>query len=268
MSSSKVERGSIQSVERALLLLDTLAEEKNGLALTELCERVGLHTSTVHRILATMIRRGYVRQDRQSKVYRLGLHLLHVGEAAKAQYDLRDEAMGTLEALAHRTGEVANLVIPSGNRVIYIAQAQAPAQRAFGMFTQLGAWAPLHCTAVGKAMIAYWPEEELERVIEEGMPAYTVNTITNPLRMRSELAEIRQRGYAIDDEERELGVRCIASPVWNADDQLVAAISISGPSGRITPERFAELGGIVRWAAAQLSERLGFSGTAGCARSS
>lgn len=257
--------GTVQSVERALMLLDALAQEPGGLGLSEMCRLVGLHTSTAHRILATLIACGYVRQDRERKTYRLGLHLLHIGEAAKAQCDLREEAAGTLEALAHRTGELANLVIPSGNRAIYIAQAQARTQRAIHMFTQLGAWVPLHCTAVGKAMLAYWPEEDLADLFEEGLPASTANTITNPLRLRRELEEIRQQHYAIDDEERELGVRCIASPVWDSDGRLVAAISISGPSGRVTPDRFAELGDIVVRAAVQLSERLGFSGTPGCA---
>lgn len=254
------DRGAVQSVERALALLDTLAGERNGLSLTELCERVGLHTSTAYRLLATLAAAGYVRQDRERKTYRLGLHLLHIGEAAKAQCDLRQEAAGCLEALAHRAGELANLVIPSGNRAIYIAQAQAGSGHAIRMFTQLGAWVPLHCTAVGKAMLAYWPEEELARLIAEGLPAHTANTITNPLRLQRELEAVRQQGYAVDDEERELGVRCLASPVWDADGRLVAALSISGPSGRVTPERFAELGAMVRQAAAQLSQRLGYGG--------
>ncbi|HOG46281.1 MAG TPA: IclR family transcriptional regulator [Anaerolineae bacterium] len=252
------DHSAVQSVERTLHILDTLAAARSGLSLTELCGRTGLHTSTVYRLLATLLAHGYVRQDGERKAYRLGLHLLHIGEAARAQCDLRDEAMGCLEALARRSSELANLAIPSGNRAIYIAQAQAQRGHAIGMFTQLGAWVPLHCTAVGKAIIAHRPEAEVEHLIQEGLPAHTANTITNPLRLRGELAEVRRRGYAIDDEERELGVRCIAGPVWDADGRLVAAISISGPSGRVTPERFAELGSLVSQAAQQLSERIGY----------
>ncbi len=256
------DRSMVQSVERALAILDALAGTASGLGLTEVCGRVGLHTSTAYRLLATLAARGYVRQDRDRRVYRLGLHLLHIGEAARGQCDLREEAVGRLEALARRAGELANLVIPSGQRAIYIAQAQPPTRHPVRMFTQLGAWVPLHCTAVGKAIIAHWPAEEVEQVLRDGLPAYTANTITNPLRLQRELDEVRRLGYAVDDEERELGVRCLASPVRDADGHVVAALSISGPSGRVTPDRLAELGEMVRQAAAQLSERLGYAGRA------
>ncbi len=254
------DRGAVQSVERALALIDLLAREQGGLTLTEICQLAGLHTSTAYRLLATLAAHGFVRRDPERRTYRLGLHLLHLGEAARAQCDLREEAAGTLQSLAHRTRELANLVVPSGNRAIYISQAHAQSELTVRMFTQVGAWVPLHCTAVGKAIIAHWPDEDLEQLTREGLPAHTPNTITSPERLQSELAAIRQRGYAIDDEEREVGVRCIASPVFDAEGQVVAALSISGPAGRVTPDRFAELGETVREAAARLSERLGFSG--------
>ncbi len=260
MDGAERDRNTIQSLERALRILDTLAGARNGLGLTEICGRVGLHTSTAYRLLSTLAAHGYVRQDGERKVYRLGLHLLHLGEAARAQCDLRQEAAGCLEALAHRCGELANLVIPSGHRAIYIAQAQPLNERAVRMFAQLGAWVPLHCTAVGKAIIAHWPADELQQLINEGLPAFTEHTITNPHRLQLELEQVRRQGYAVDNEERELGVRCLASPIWDADGRVIAAVSISGPSGRVRPERLAELGAMVLQAARQLSERLGYSG--------
>jgi IclR family KDG regulon transcriptional repressor len=252
------ERSLVQSIERALSVLNALADARTGLSLTKLSEQVSIQPSTAHRILATLIAHDYARQDRQTKSYRLGLQVLHIGEATRAQLDLREETADTLQQLANRTGELANLIIPSGARAIYIAQAQPPTRFGMAIFTQIGTWVPLHCTGAGKAILAWWNQSEVEAVLEDGLQAHTQNTITNPLRLQQELAEIRRRCYAIDDEEREIGVRCIASPILDNRGRVVAAMSISGPSGRITPDRYEELGTLVYAAALGISKRLGF----------
>ena len=152
----------MQSVERALVLLDTLAEQNNGLTLTELCKLVDLHPSTAYRLLATLLEHEYVRQDKRSKVYRLGFRLLRVGQAANEQLDLSDEATEDLETLAQDVQELANLVIPNGAQATYIAQSNGRKGRSgVQMFTQLGANVPLCCTAVGKCILAHLPENEL-----------------------------------------------------------------------------------------------------------
>lgn len=252
----------VQSVERALVLLDTLAEQNSGLTLTELCELVDLHASTAYRLLATLLEHGYVRQDKRSKAYRLGFRLLRVGQAANEQLDLRDEVIGDLKALARDVQELANLVIPNGAQATYIAQANGREGRSgVQMFTQLGANVPLCCTAVGKCILAYLPEDERKQILkEENIKEYTPHTITSVLQMQDELEQVRCNGWAVDDEERELGVRCVASPVWDATDKVIAAVGISGPTGRITPDRLEGLGETVMKTAKAVSRRLGYRG--------
>jgi IclR family acetate operon transcriptional repressor len=217
-----------------------------------------MQLSTAHRILATLIAHDYVRQDRQTRSYRLGLQLVHMAEAARSQLDLREETADSLQELANRTGELANLIIPSGTRAIYIAQAQPPTRFAMAIFAQIGTWVPLYCTGAGKAILACSSQNEVETVIKDGLQAHTPNTITNPLRLQQELAEIRRRHYAVDDEEREIGVRCIASPILDSRGRVLAALSISGPAGRITPDRYEQLGALVGEIALDISRRLGY----------
>lgn len=251
----------VQSVERALSILDALAVERDGLGVSEISKRVGLNAPTTHRLLATLVARGYARQDRRRKVYRLGLNSLHIGEATRFQLDVRDESMDLLKELARRSGEMVNLVVPSANRAVYVEQVKAGDQNSMQMFTQLGAWVPLHCTAVGKAIMSRLSESEVERYLEqEGLPAYTANTITNPLRFHQELERVRECGYALDDEERELGVRCVASPIMDGRGAVIAAVSVSGPSGRVGVDRWPALGGLVRESAFNISRRMGYVG--------
>lgn len=252
----------VQSVERALVLLDALAEHNNGLTLTELSELVNLHASTAYRLLATMLKHGYVRQDSRSKAYRLGFRLLRVGQAANEQLDLRDEVIVDLEALAQDVQELANLVIPNGNQATYIAQVNGREGRSgVQMFTQLGANVPLCCTAVGKCILAYLPEDERAQILkEEDFQKFTPHTITSVQELQDELAQARCNGWAIDDEERELGVRCVASPVWDGTAKVIAAVGISGPTGRVTPDRIEILGETVLRTARAISRRLGYRG--------
>jgi IclR family KDG regulon transcriptional repressor len=254
-------RSLVQSVERALLLLDTLAQQDNGLTLVEISERVGLHTSTAYRILATLVAYDFVRQDPDTKAYQLGFQLLRFGQIARQQLDLRSESMEALTTLAHQAEELANLVVRSGAEVTYVAQVNSRHSGSLRMFTQLGVSAPVYCTAVGKAILAHLPEEEREQFFnEEEFTAYTAHTITNPLQLRQEIEIVQERGYAVDNEERELGVRCVASPVLDSTDRVVAAVGISGPSGRLMERRVPELSQFVVKAASDISRQLGYKG--------
>jgi IclR family acetate operon transcriptional repressor len=248
----------VQSVARALSLLELLAEYDNGATLTEIAGRLELHPSTVHRILQTMAEYNYVRQDSR-KVYHLGLAPLRLGAAVEEQLDIRKLAMDDLRALARQTGEMANLVLPSGNRVVYVAQVNPQTTRGIRMFTRIGAQVPLHCTAVGKCVLADFTEEEMDRFLQEStLSAHTEQTITDPGVLRRELDEVRSQGYAIDDREYDLGVRCVSSPIRDRTGAVAAAIGVSGSSGRITPDRFMDLGALVSDSAERVSRRLGF----------
>ena len=269
MADSSATKGAdrqlVQSIERAALLLDTLAQQHGDLSLAELSERSGLHNSTAYRILATLAKHGYVRQDPRTKAYRLGFELLRLGQASRAQIDLRDETMPFLEALAFEAGELANLVVPNGFQATIIAQAYARGDRGIRMFAQLGATIDLYCTALGKSILACMPEEAVsEYLAEVELLPHTVFTITGAEELRQNLGQVRRVGYASDDQENQLGVRCIASPIYDTTGRAIAAMGISGPSGRITVQRFAELGSLVATSAHRASEHLGYQGRMAC----
>ncbi len=261
MSNKKSKENSyrVKSVARALSLLELLAEHKDGITLTACSDRLGLHPSTAHRILNTMAEFGYVHQDGE-KAYHLGLGALRLCDAAEEHLHLRSVSMSSLESLAQQTGELANLVVPRGNEVVYVAQARGDRGQAVGMFTRIGAHAPLHSTAVGKCILAHLNKEDLDRYIQETeLTPYTKHTITEPDRLHEELTSVREQGYAIDNREYDVGVRCVSSPIRDKKGKVVAAIGVSGSTGRLTLDRVPELSELVSETAASVSKELGFN---------
>jgi IclR family acetate operon transcriptional repressor len=220
----------VQSVDRALLLLELLAQGGGRLPITELAGRSGLSLGTVHRLLATLVARGWVRQDSDRR-YALGTALLPLGDAATRL--LSSWAAPFLALLAERTGETSNLAVLEDDHVIYVAQA--PGRHRMRMFTEVGRRVLPHSTAVGKVLLAWHDEEHVRRVVNRlGLPARTPRTLTSPAAFAAELAAVRQRGWAVDDEEEEPGVRCLAVPV-GPGAVAVAAVSVSAPASRLEP---------------------------------
>jgi len=220
--------GTVQSVDRALLLLELLAQSGGRLAITELAARSGLSLATVHRLLASLSARGYVRQDPDRR-YALGTALLPLGDAATRL--LSSWAMPFLHQLAESSGETSNLAVLEDDHVIYVAQA--PGRHRMRMFTEVGRRVLPHSTAVGKVLLAWQDEEQVRRVLTRlGLPSRTSSTVTSPTAFRAELAGVRERGWAVDDEEEELGVRCLAVPVGPGPG-AVAALSVSAPASRL-----------------------------------
>lgn len=249
----------VQSVGRALELLTYIAGSPSGISLSRLSEGTGMNMSTAHRLLGTLIAYGYVYQNALTKEYCLGTQSFRLGQAAASNMDLRVHAMDSMRELSERTNEVCNLALLRDELAVYIAQVQAE-ERAIQMFTRLGAAVPLYCTGVGKVMLAYMPPEIVENyLMKTTFQARTVSTITNPLRMRQELSRIHDVGYAVDNEENEEGVRCVAAPIFQADRTITAAVSISAPSGRFPLSRTDELGALVREAGLNISLRLGYA---------
>jgi DNA-binding IclR family transcriptional regulator len=260
MTQTDATESLVQSVSRALEILDFLVEAPGGMSLSRICDGTGLNISTIHRLLGTLIAHGYVRQDISTKEYFLGPQSLRLAQSALGHFDIRNEGMGPLRQLAIEARELANLAVLSGNHVIYVAQVPAE-ERSIQMFTRLGARVPLHCSGVGKAILSFMPEARAWQLLgDRPLSTFTVNTITNTLKLRHELEATRQRGYAVDDEEREEGVRCVAAPIFNANGDVIAAISISGPAGRFPIARMEDLGVLVTNAAAQVSANLGYVG--------
>ena len=222
--------GGVQSIERALDLLETLADGGVALGLSELAAASGLPLPTVHRLMRTLVNRGYVRQE-ASRRYTLGSRLISLGETSSRM-------LGTwlrpfLAQLVRLTGETANLAMLDGDEVVYLAQVPSPHQ--MRMFTEPGRRVSTHCTAVGKALLAQLPPGQVRALLERsGMPALTPATITDPDLLLAHLEVIRKQGYAVDEGEQEIGVRCFAMAIPGAPAAL--AISTSGPQARMTAD--------------------------------
>jgi IclR family acetate operon transcriptional repressor len=221
---------AVRSLERAFELLEHLADAGGEMALSELTEASGLPMPTIYRLMRTLVNRGYIRQE-PSKRYALGPRLIRLGDGASRL--LGSWARPVLTELVHATGETANLAVLEGDEVVYVAQV--PSRHSMRMFTEVGRRVQPHCTGVGKALLAQLPVETARAILgRTGMVAHTPRTFTDAEALLAELLKIREQGYALDDEEQELGVRCVAVPLTGAP--APAALSVSGPSGRMTPE--------------------------------
>ncbi|MDI6870439.1 MAG: IclR family transcriptional regulator [Bacillota bacterium] len=250
----------VQAVDRTLAILETLAAHKKPMPLSVLAREVGLNVSTVHRLLHTLMGRGFVQQEAESGRYKLGLKIFELGTAALSALDVRQAGRPYLEEIVRTCNETANLVVLDQEEAVYVDQVES--SRQVKMIAKIGGRAPLYCTGAGKAILASLPPAERERILDRiTLQRRTARTIVNLEDLRRELAEVLRRGYSLDLEEMEDGVRCVAAPVWNSFGRVVAAISVSGPSSRLNDEYLeAKLIPTVRSAALQLSRRLGFAG--------
>ena len=249
-------RYRIQAIERAVSILNAFSVETPELGVTELAEKVGLHKSTVHRFMVNLDAAGLVERNARSGRYRLGLHIFELGGLVMQQMNLWDEALPFLESLVHDTGETGHLAVLDGGEAIYIERVEA--RRALRVPSAIGRGYPAHATNLGKVLLADLPAERVAQIISErGLAAFTPNTITDPDELNAELERIRDRGYAIDDEEYDEGLRCIGAGVRDHSGHVVSALGIGGPVTRVTPARVEELAELVKAAARGLSRRLG-----------
>jgi len=253
----------VQTIERASSLLDILGENSQGIALGELSAKIKLPKGTTHRLLSSLSYFGFVRQDPKTRNYFLGLKLVELGQVLLNQLDLRKEAEPFLRDLAERTKETVHLVILDRNEIVYIDKVEADQnQSGLRMASRVGLRNPAHSCAVGKVLLSYLSVEEVDRVIKEkGLAKRTENTITDPIQLMEHLKVVRAQGYAIDDEENEKGVRCVATPIFNEAGKAVAAISISTPVFLVTKKIVQDvLKKEVMETALKISQRLGFGG--------
>ena len=227
---TKTRTGSVQSIERAFSLLEMMADAGGTLGLSQLANQTGLPLPTIHRLLRTLVDLGYIRQE-SSRQYVLGPRLIRLGDASSRMLSVW--ARPHLARLVDELGESTNLAMLDGDEIVYVAQAQS--RHSMRMFTEVGRRVEPHCTAVGKAIMAKMPIEEVRDILaRSGMPRHTQTTITDPDEFAAQLAWSAEHGYAIDEGEQEIGVRCVAVAIPDAPSRL--AISISGPAGRMTDE--------------------------------
>lgn len=246
----------VQSVERAFELLEVVAGAGGEASLSEVADVAGLPLPTIHRLLRTLVGRGYMRQLPNRK-YALGPRLIPLGDVASSV--LGTWARPVLAPLVDQLDESANLAIPDGDLAVYVAQV--PSTQAMRMFTEVGKRVYQHCTGAGKALLSQLPDDTVRAVLARtGMPAQTPRTITGPEALLVELAAVRARGYAVDDEEQELGVQCIAVPVRHGATRM--AISVSGPATRMTTDLVARAVPLLTAAASDLVSRLALRSTA------
>ena len=233
------EKGGVQSVERIFQLIEHLAAHPTGVSLQTLAGETELAKSTVHRLLASLVGLGYVVQDEENGHYRLTLKMFELSSGIVDSMDIMGVAKAHLERLSQRTGEAVHLVIRDGRDIVYIYKTESGPMR---MASRVGLRSPLYCTGVGKAILATLPGDELEDIwTHSNVQKLTDKTITDLEELRSQLVEVRANGYAIDDEENELGVRCVAVAIPGPDGRAESAFSISGLAPYMTPERIRRI---------------------------
>ena len=251
----------IQSVSRAMNILELICTSSQGLALGRISSDLGLNKSTAHHLIGTLTRLGYIRQNPDNRKYGVGHRLVEMGHQVARNLDIVREAEPILAAAARAAGETAHLMILDEDRIVYLQKVDSPDQtHGLQLASRVGLRGPAHSTSGGKVMLAHLPAEELKRLINRRpLTKKTEKTITDPDLLIEHLAQVRRQGYAIDDEENETGVRCAAAPVRDAIGRVAAAMSISGPSLRMTEEYVEQtiLDLVIR-SAQELSRRMGW----------
>jgi len=248
--------GGVQSVDRALSILETLAEDDEGYRLSDLAVRTGLSASTVHRLLATLESRRFVQFDRAESKWHVGVRSFTVGASFARRRNFSTQAIPYLRKLRDLTRETANLAVVDDEYIIVLTRMES--REIMRSLTQVGGRVAMVTSGVGKAVLATYSDEEVGAVIRHhGMPRLTEKSIVRPSDLFKELDKIRKQGFAIDDEEACMGLRCIAAVVYNDCAEPLAAISVSGMTSRLTDDRLPEIGQIVREVAGELTLALG-----------
>jgi DNA-binding IclR family transcriptional regulator len=246
----------IKSVSKAVEIMNTFSPSEPRLTLKEIARRLGLPKSTIHNILSTLVQHGFVEKlDDDS--YALGTAIIALSQSVRANVELRDRAAPILRQLADSCRESVYLTVLDGDQSLYIYAVESP--RRLLARTAVGDQVHLHCTSVGKAILAALPEDEVEEiVVRNGLPAYTSATITDPDALHAALADTRARGYAIDAGEHETGIYCVGAPILNQQGRVVGACSISGSAPEMVRDRLEELAQEVMIAAQEISRRMGY----------
>lgn len=248
---------SVPSIDRALAVLELLAQSKSGFSISEISRKLKLPKSSVHLLVGTLQHRGYLQRNALTGKYSFGLKLISLSRSALENLDLREEAKPFLQALMRRTALTVHMAVLERNEAVIVEKIECPG------FLRLATWVgrrlDVNCSAVGKALIAFLSDEDFDQQFKGKVFARNnENTIVSTSKLKRELEHVRTVGYSFEDEEGEIGFRCIGAPIFNFTDHVVAAISVSGTTAQIPTEQVPELARIVKDKAAQISSHLGF----------
>jgi IclR family KDG regulon transcriptional repressor len=247
----------VQVLERAFEILNLLADEKSGVGPMEVAQRLKLHKSTAHRLIMMLESSRFVEKNTITGKYHLGSRLMELGLSAVSRLDVYEVAGPHLRTLVKETGETAHLAVLRDGQVVSLVNVES--SQTLRTPATVGKRTPAHCTSLGKAMLAFASQDHIDDFLRgRKLEAYTPRTITTAAKFKAELRTIRDRGYAVDNEEREPGLRCIGAPLWDSAGDVVAAISIAGPVFRIGDDRVQNLSAAVMRIAARISASLGY----------
>lgn len=246
----------IQSVKRAVYILERLASSKNGATASEIARELGVNRSTVFRLMETLIEAGYVRQSTLTKRYHLTMKLFTLGSNLLDEMDIRSHARPVLESLQKETGHTVHLGLRDQNEVVYIDKITGtnPIQ----MYSRIGRRAPLYCTGIGKAILAFMKDDEINQFLKNTkLIKFTPNTIVDSSKLWEEIKKIREKGYALDNEEHEIGIRCVAAPIFDYSNEVIGSISLAAVVITLGDKSIEEFADKVMQAAKTVSDLLG-----------
>jgi DNA-binding IclR family transcriptional regulator len=247
---------NITALQRGLRLLSLFAAAEKGLSATEIARLSALPASTVHRFLANLESAGFLNCDGNG-TYQLGIACVSLGQAARGQLDIRRVSLPHLQELNRRTRETVHLTVRHALSAVYVEKLDSP--EPLRIHSHIGASVPLYCTAVGKVLLAYMPETEREKILDQlEMKRLTENTVGNLQELQTQLQRVRKNGYACDLEEHEAHIRCIAAPVWDHTGSVNASLSVTGPAVRMSSARLRQIAPLILEIGRKISEELGY----------
>jgi DNA-binding IclR family transcriptional regulator len=246
---------NVRAIERAIHILDCFDDQNPTWGLTELAQEVGLHKATAHRIMTTLLNYNYLEKTKDGQKYKLGIRLASLGCSVVHRWDLRNIALPYMENLVEKFNETCDLSVFDGREIFYLEVMQS--NHALTIAAKPGMRLPAHCTASGKVFLAHLPENKLQTFFKLPLRKLTENTITQPQVLRENLSEIKEKGYAVDSEEMEMGIRAISTPIFDQAGEVIAAISIPGPTSRIENENIPELASALKQISKNISRNLG-----------
>ena len=252
---SEKEKGSPSSTDKVLSLLEVISDRSEGISLTELTQKTNIAKTTTFRILETLKERQYVIQDIATERYLLGLKSLELGMKGLMNVSLVEIAIPYLKKLSSKTAETCFLGVYNSGHVVYLYKSEGTLS--IQTNARLGARLPAYCTGIGKALLAFQPLSEIDKVLNQKLPRITDKTIVDRVELYESLANIRLKGYSVDNEENEEGLTCVARPVFNYTDDIVGAISVAGPTNRIRP-KIEEINQELSIVCSMISQRLGY----------